>query len=440
LSVAPRIEWRGLKEVLSRPWIRVLLVAAALLLAPLVAWFAFPSAPSFELTPAASAHGRAEPAPVGDDPFGAGTDPHPVATNRAAAEPPTTPVTGVVVDGNGRAVEGAHVECEGKPHLSATTDASGRFELPPEADGCSATAVAADGTPLPATVVRAGDKNRLEVASPGSIAGIVVDEIGNPIDRYTVAVETYSQPDGSRGSGPTVRRDVSDKLGAFELTGLAPGHYVLVATAKGKAPAQSERIEVESGRRTGGVRITLTKGATVSGVVTDRESRRPIAGATVRLDGVTGTGTGARTTTDDAGRYTIDGTPTGAFSLRFSHTEYRERIEPLDARGQKTVTANVDLAPRGDGPSSEWTGIGATLAQGGKFVEVVSLFDGGPAATAGVKVGDRIVAVEGEDMEGATVGQCVTKLRGPEGSRVRVTLGRDGSNVELTITRAKITR
>ena len=430
----------NLREVIERPWLRVLALVFLLLLPPVIAWFAFPAAPLPAATASATGVAPAPRSPLEEDvdpdePPVRDTRPQPTATAAPAAQL----VTGTVVDGEGRPVEGAAVTCQDKPHLTATSDASGHFELPPEADGCKAIVSSAEHDSLPPVVIEAGKKNRLEVGSPGSIAGVVVDDVGRPIPDYTIAIEQFTTPDGERGSA-RVRQQVKDPLGNFELEGLSPGRYVLVATARGKPPTQSAGVEVESGRKTSGVRITIGNGATVSGTVTDRATKQPIAGVRVRLDGVTGALGAGSTTTDAEGRYSIEGAPTGAFSLRFSHASYAERIEPLDARGQTSVRADVDLGDKSSGASSEWMGIGATLGQGGKYVEVASVVEGGPAEASGMKAGDKIVAIEGRSAEGATVTDCVTKLRGAEGTRVDVTVERSGAQVELSITRARITR
>ncbi len=427
-------------SALRGPWARVGALSLLLLLPAIVAWFAFPSGPAPAASAASAARSGAPaarpPGPSEPDEVPA-ADPQPGSDREAA---PRQSITGTVLDADGRGLEGATVACADRPNLSATTDASGRFELPPEAAGCKAVATAPDGAAFPPVVLRAGKSNRLEASAPGGIAGVVVDELGRPLQDYTIAIETFTTPDGERGSNTGRREHVRSELGAFELEGLSPGRYVLTASAKGRPPTQSSGIEVENGRKSSGIKITIGKGGTLTGVVTDRETKHAIAGARVRLDGMTASGGGASTTTDDAGRYTLEGIPAGAFSVRFSHADYRERIEPLDARGQSTLSASVDLAKKGDGASSEWTGIGATLAQGGRFVEVASVIEGGPAATAGVKGGDKIVEIEGRSVEGATVADCVNKLRGPEGSKVTMGVDRAGARVDITITRAKITR
>ena len=71
-------------------------------------------------------------------------------------------------------------------------------------------------------------------------------------------------------------------------------------------------------------------------------------------------------------------------------------------------------------------------------------FEGGPAATAGLKEGDRITNVDGDPVKGKTINQVVEKIRGKAGTNVKVTVERDdgkGGTVETTydITRAQVT-
>ncbi len=69
---------------------------------------------------------------------------------------------------------------------------------------------------------------------------------------------------------------------------------------------------------------------------------------------------------------------------------------------------------------------------------VVAPIDGSPAQAAGVQSGDIIRAVDGESVEGSTIQDEVTEVRGPEGTDVTLTIERDGEVFDLTITRAEI--
>ena len=69
---------------------------------------------------------------------------------------------------------------------------------------------------------------------------------------------------------------------------------------------------------------------------------------------------------------------------------------------------------------------------------VVAPIEGSPAEAAGVQPGDVILAVDGESVEGSTIQDEVSEVRGPEGTDVTLTIMRDGEEFDLTITRAEI--
>jgi carboxyl-terminal processing protease len=69
---------------------------------------------------------------------------------------------------------------------------------------------------------------------------------------------------------------------------------------------------------------------------------------------------------------------------------------------------------------------------------IVSTIEGSPAEAAGVESGDFIVAVNGELVEGWTLDEVTARVRGPAGTDVDLTFERDGSNYDVTITRAAV--
>ncbi len=70
---------------------------------------------------------------------------------------------------------------------------------------------------------------------------------------------------------------------------------------------------------------------------------------------------------------------------------------------------------------------------------IVSTLPSSPALAAGVQVGDEFVAVNGDPVAGRSVDEITAIVRGPAGTDVRITFARDGSTVDITITRAAIT-
>jgi carboxyl-terminal processing protease len=85
------------------------------------------------------------------------------------------------------------------------------------------------------------------------------------------------------------------------------------------------------------------------------------------------------------------------------------------------------------------SGIGVTISQPdpGQPIEVIDVIENTPAQRAGVKQGDKIIRVNGEDVTTLTTDEVANRVRGPEGTQVTVTFLRGTQEVELTIARAR---
>lgn len=94
--------------------------------------------------------------------------------------------------------------------------------------------------------------------------------------------------------------------------------------------------------------------------------------------------------------------------------------------------------------SGEFEGIGAYVdGEDGVGLRIVSPFPGSPAQAAGLLPGDLITAVNGRDITDLTETEAVNLVRGPAGSRVILTIVREGEDgpsatQDYTVTRAKI--
>jgi carboxyl-terminal processing protease len=71
--------------------------------------------------------------------------------------------------------------------------------------------------------------------------------------------------------------------------------------------------------------------------------------------------------------------------------------------------------------------------------EVLGVIAGGPAAAADVRDGDLVLSVDGQSLKGKSMMDAVYMIRGKAGSTVKLTLLRDTSVIEKTVTRAKVT-
>lgn len=87
-------------------------------------------------------------------------------------------------------------------------------------------------------------------------------------------------------------------------------------------------------------------------------------------------------------------------------------------------------------------GIGAYVGQDSstKLPKITGVMPGTPAEESGLMAGDIIYQVEGELVEGMDISDVVFLIKGEEGSKVKLTIYRDGEDdfLEITATRRKI--
>ena len=114
-----------------------------------------------------------------------------------------------------------------------------------------------------------------------------------------------------------------------------------------------------------------------------------------------------------------------ARSMNECHTYY---LDPTRAKGFNA-------------PPQEYSGIGATITSPGpnELVEVAQVFPNSPAERAGVKKGDKIKTVNGQDMSGLTSEEVANKIKGPEGTTVNIVFVRNGVDTPISIVRGKVT-
>ncbi len=86
----------------------------------------------------------------------------------------------------------------------------------------------------------------------------------------------------------------------------------------------------------------------------------------------------------------------------------------------------------------QYGGIGSLIHQEGTNIYVAEPYEGLPADKAGLKIGDRILAVNGESTEGKNNAEVSAAMRGQAGTKVTLRLEREGKTFDVTITRAEI--
>src|SRR3990172_6522437 len=85
-------------------------------------------------------------------------------------------------------------------------------------------------------------------------------------------------------------------------------------------------------------------------------------------------------------------------------------------------------------------GLGITIQSINGILTVISPIEGTPAFKAGLRAGDVISEIESEPTKGQPTNVLLRKLRGPKGTKVTITVEREGYEAQLhfTLTRAEI--
>ena len=88
----------------------------------------------------------------------------------------------------------------------------------------------------------------------------------------------------------------------------------------------------------------------------------------------------------------------------------------------------------------EFGGLGIEIGMESGVVKVISPIDDTPAANAGIKSGDYIVRINGQQVQGKTLTDAVELMRGPVGSEIKLTVRRRNEKkaLEFKIKRAVI--
>lgn len=90
--------------------------------------------------------------------------------------------------------------------------------------------------------------------------------------------------------------------------------------------------------------------------------------------------------------------------------------------------------------SGSYAGLGVTIASIDGDITIQALFEGSPAYKRGLRRGDVIARVEGDDMKGWTTQQAVSRLKGPKGTSVNISIRRRGYEglIDMNVVRDEV--
>jgi len=90
--------------------------------------------------------------------------------------------------------------------------------------------------------------------------------------------------------------------------------------------------------------------------------------------------------------------------------------------------------------SGEYSGVGIEVSMEDDEVVVVSPFEGSPAATAGIRPGDVIATIDGIPVNTTTLSDTIGRMRGKEGTTVKIGILREGMSepLQFTLQRSRV--
>ena len=137
-------------------------------------------------------------------------------------------------------------------------------------------------------------------------------------------------------------------------------------------------------------------------------------------------------------RYFVDRDALDA--TRLTYGAIQGMITALGDEGHSTFLTPEEVARRQTDTSGRYSGIGAQIGMRDGLPVIVSPFDGSPAQIAGIKAGDIIIDVDGEDVTTWPLTDIVDRIRGEAGTEVELTVLRpdEGESYEIIIVRGEI--
>ncbi len=194
----------------------------------------------------------------------------PTESVRIVLRPGGVELSGVVSDVHGGPVEGAWVSVENRSDGAlggtAQTDDAGVFSLW-VVEGPVSLAAGAEGYAASFALAIAPAKDvHVELGAESVLAGIVVDEAGEPAAGVTVAALLVPQAERYANRG---RVAVSDADGRWEIRGLQPNQYVVDAGGPRSWGRALEFVDLGIAERIDGIRIEMVGGADIVGRIFD---------------------------------------------------------------------------------------------------------------------------------------------------------------------------
>ena len=329
------------------------------------------------------------------------------------------------------------------------TDEDGRFELTDLAEQgvYSVYANRKGGGEATAEHVAAGSDVELSIAQTGVLAGVVTLSGGGSPERFQISAR-------AKEAGIWERDQFLRTEGQWELTNLPAGTYeVSVSASEGNDKAS---VELPEGGEKTNIELNLVARVTIKGTLVDGQTGKPVPGMMVTIQDETGAGfrfsgrnkADAPNISGTEGKFVVEDAPTGKVSLMvmapgFTDNDYGwtvlQRRFPTEPSVQDIGT--LELMSRRIDRGKEPGDLGFKLKERDPGTEpedarsvVAFVRPGGPAAKAGLKVGDQIVQIDGQRIDGLESYRYGPLSRVPPGTTLSVEVSSDEGSRTLEIT------
>ncbi|WP_405082376.1 carboxypeptidase regulatory-like domain-containing protein [Paenibacillus chitinolyticus] len=171
----------------------------------------------------------------------------------------------------------------------------------------------------------------------GIVTGTVTDRSGTILTGSETQIKMYNE------AGLLLFAYLADADGRFTTPALAPGRYVLTASASGFASA-SELVTVAAGT-TGTVTLVLIpQNALLTGNVINRNGSAPVPGSIVTLQNAAGQ-TVDQSVTDLSGNFAIENVTAGVYTLTVTSDGFGSTSLGVTLRAGQTTAVTVPLDP-----------------------------------------------------------------------------------------------
>lgn len=289
--------------------------------------------------------------------------------------------------------------------------------------------------------VELGGEVEVTIAEAGRMSGTVGLRGGGAPEEFRVSIE--DEATGYRRGDNYFRTG-----GAWSLPEVPAGKYkVRVSAGPGTAEIEATMSE---GKDTTGLRVELAPKVTVRGKVVDLDGE-PVPGMEVNVSGGGAWVSGDErklNVTDEQGRFEVAHAPTGLVQISvwppsWSNSEYSWTRMPvrLDDKQTEVELPPIQVAKRRVKEGEAGGDVGYTIKEAEPGADplaarmvVAVVRPGGPAAAAGLQVGDEIVSVDGHDVTGPRAYLHRSLISALPGATLTLGVARGGGGLTVKLT------